>query len=79
MSRPLRIIAGGIHHETNSFTPLPTSYRDFDVSRDLKRYADDTGALAPLDALDLVPTFVANAQPGGLVQRDAYERLRPSY
>ncbi len=76
MSRPFRIIAGGIHHETNSFTPLTTSYRDFEVSRDLERYSDDTGALSPFDAIDLVPTFVANAQPGGLVQRDAYERLK---
>jgi microcystin degradation protein MlrC len=76
MSQPLRIIAGGIHHETNSFTPLRTSYGDFEIDRGPERYADDDGALAPFDAIDLVPTFVANAPPGGLVRRDAYERLK---
>lgn len=76
MPRPLRIIAGGIMHETNSFTPVATTYEHFTFSRGLERYADDAGALAPLDAIDLVPTFVASALPGGLVERAAYERLR---
>ncbi|HET9224313.1 MAG TPA: M81 family metallopeptidase [Roseiflexaceae bacterium] len=76
MSQRLRIITGGIHHETNSFTPLPTSYDDFEIDRGLERYADDAGALAPLDTIELVPTFVAGAFPGGLVQRGAYERLK---
>jgi microcystin degradation protein MlrC len=76
MPRPLRIVTGGIHHETNSFTPLPTTYGDFEIDRGLERYADDAGALAPLDTLDLVTTFVAGALPGGLVQRVAYERLK---
>src|SRR5262245_42491459 len=76
MSRRLRISTGGIHHETNSFTPLPTNYGDFELSRSLDRYADDAGTMAWLDAIALVPTFVADAQPGGLVQRDTYERLK---
>jgi microcystin degradation protein MlrC len=76
MDRPLRIITGGIMHETNSFTPLPTAYDDFVISRDLERYADDSGQLAPLDTIDLIPTLVASAQPGGIVQRAAYERLK---
>ena len=71
MSQPPRIIAGGIHHETNSFTPLPTTYDDFSINRGLERYADDAGVLAPLDTIALVPTFVANALPGGLVQRSS--------
>jgi microcystin degradation protein MlrC len=75
-SRPIRIITGGIHHETNSFSPHPTTLDDFVLDRGVERYADDTGALEPLDRIDLVPTFVAGAQPGGLVQRAAYERLK---
>ena len=76
MDRLLRVVAGGIHHESNSFTPLPTRYADFSFNRGVDRYADDAGILAPFDAIDLVPTFVANAQPGGLVQRETYERLK---
>ncbi len=76
MARPLRILAGGIMHETNSFTPIPTTYADFIFSRGLERYADSAGALAPLDAVELVPTFVASALPGGLVERASYERLK---
>ena len=76
MDQLLRVVAGGIHHESNSFTPLPTSYTDFRFDRGADRYADDAGMLAPFDALDLVPTFVASAGPGGLVQRATYERLK---
>ncbi|HMP42766.1 MAG TPA: M81 family metallopeptidase, partial [Roseiflexaceae bacterium] len=76
MPQPIRIITGGIHHETNSFTPIPTVYADFVLDRSIERYHDDTGILAPLDSIDLVATVVANAQPGGLVQRTAYQRLK---
>lgn len=76
MQRILRIIAGGVHHETNSFTPVPTRYDDFSIDRGIDRYRDDDDLLAPLDAIDLAPTFVAGAQPGGLVERSAYERLK---
>ncbi|MEN9938394.1 MAG: hypothetical protein RLZZ387_4973 [Chloroflexota bacterium] len=76
MARPLRIIAGGIMHETNSFTPVATTYEHFTFSRGLDRYRDDAGTLAPLDSIDLVPTFVASALPGGPVERATYERLR---
>ena len=76
MAQRIRIVTGGILHETNSFTPLPTSYADFVHSRDRTRYADESGVLAPLDTLDLVPTLVASAGPGGIVERDAYEQLK---
>ncbi len=76
MAQPIRIVIGGILHETNSFTPLPTRYADFELSRDLGRYADEAGSMAPLNTLDLVATLVASAGPGGIVQRSAYEQLK---
>lgn len=76
MSRPLRIITGGIHHETNGFTPLPTTYNNFEIVRGLERYTDENVRMTNLHTLDLVPTFVASASPGGLVQREAYEQLK---
>jgi microcystin degradation protein MlrC len=76
MARPIRIVAGGIVHETNSFTPVPTRYEDFRLERGVDRYRDDAGGSAQLDGIEVVPTFVAGAGPGGLVQRAAYERLK---
>jgi len=76
MSRPLRIVATGISHETNTFTPLPTGFDDFVVSRDPKRYAPDPSEAEQLSGVEVVPNLLARAQPGGLVLRDAYERLK---
>ncbi len=76
MSEQLRIIVGGIMHETNSFTPLPTTYERFAIYRGNDRYVDRDGALAPFDTIDLVTTFVADARPGGLVERKTFERLK---
>lgn len=76
MSRPLRIITGGIQHETNSFTPLPTTVSDIAIVRGLERYTDEHVISTPPDSLDLVPRFVASAFPGGLVQSAAYQQLK---
>jgi microcystin degradation protein MlrC len=79
MIQPLRILAGGIMHETNSFSPILTSYQDFLLNRERARYADEAGTLAPFDGahgIELVPAFVASAQPGGLVRRETYEQLK---
>lgn len=51
MAKPLRIIAGGIMHETNSFTSVATTYDRFTFSRGLDRYTDADGTLAPLDSI----------------------------
>lgn len=76
MARPLRVVAAGILHESNSFSPLPTVFDDFTISRSPERYAPDPGAADALPPLELLPAIVARAQPGGLVQLSAYERLK---
>jgi microcystin degradation protein MlrC len=76
MAGRFRIIAGGIHHETNSFSPLPTTIADFSLDRGTERYEDEHGRLAPFDQIDLIPTFVANAQPGGAVEQQTYQQLK---
>ncbi len=86
---PLRIYVAGLSHETNSFSPLPTSLRNFE-SDVCYRPGGDAGRTAALafpgygDAI-----AVANArgftvvegpcfwtQPSGPVTRALYERLR---
>jgi len=78
----MRIMVGSVGHESNTFTPLPTRWEDFSVS-----YGDDIlsrpgrGSLAGIvDTLrsrgvDMVPTIAAHAMPGGVVEREAFERF----
>lgn len=88
MKRP-RIAIAGFQHETNTFAPIPTLYRDFErggawpalcQGQDLL----DTlpGLNLPLggfidegDDFDLVPTLWTFAEPGGYVADDAFERI----
>jgi microcystin degradation protein MlrC len=68
----MRLALGGILHETNTFSTVPTTYADF-------RRADGDDILESLpsyrDALDIVPIFVAHATPSGRVTREAFDRL----
>lgn len=61
MSQLLRIVIGGIQHETSSFTPLPTTHTDFVIVRGVARYTDENVILTSFDRLELIPTFVASA------------------
>jgi microcystin degradation protein MlrC len=88
-STALRIYIAGLSHETNSFSPLPTSLRNFE-SDVCYRPGDDTGRAAALafpgygDAVAVAreqgftviegPCFCT--QPSGPVPRVLYERLR---
>jgi len=81
----MKILVASIGHESNTFSPLPTRWADFTVRRGdalLDTAALGDNALAGIvDTLrgagvELVPAIHAAALPGGLVQRDAYDRLR---
>jgi microcystin degradation protein MlrC len=80
----MRVLIGAVGHESNTFTPFPTTMADFFV-----RYGDDVlqfpvgrssigGIVSVLEAHDveLVPTVFAGAMPGGVVERSAYETFR---
>lgn len=83
-----RIGVGGIAHETNTFSPLPTTLDDFArrsylLGEDLVRRNHGArnvlgGAIAEADARGalLLPTPFASAMPGGTVQRAAWDALR---
>jgi len=79
----MRIIVGSIMHESNTFTPFPTTLEEFHP-----RYGADIldmpgrGSLGGIVSLlqgqgaELIPTLSAHALPGGMVARRAYEAMR---
>lgn len=80
----MRIAVGGIMHESNTFNHRPTPLEAFRVQRgdELLRWWRDTphelgGFIAGADSFgyELFPTLMAQATPGGMVTRAAFERL----
>lgn len=72
---PMRIAVGGIAHETNTFSTVPTAYDDF-----LRTEGADLIAGPGWDTIrgadvELVPLFAAHAPPSGRVRRKAFDRL----
>ena len=70
----LRIAVGGIGHETNTFSTLATKLSDFRTVRG-QSLLETVGVRVPSD-VEVLPTLWAWAMPGGLVERDAYLRLK---
>ncbi len=85
---PPRIAIGGIWHETNTFSPVPTglaAFRDRSLLTGDAILAQGAGtagvlggvlAAAATAGADLVPTLFAAAMPGGLVTAEAHQTLR---
>jgi microcystin degradation protein MlrC len=88
MLSPMRVLVGGISHESNTFSNLLTGLRQFEASRiaegdDIPRLYADTntsvgGFLRAAPALGVEPVFtlVAGANPSGPVLRATYERFK---
>jgi microcystin degradation protein MlrC len=83
----VKIFAGGISVETNTFSPIVTGLQDFQVQRGVDassghvRYptldlSESWGKQAREGGDDFVFSLNAWAQPGGLTVRTAYEALR---
>lgn len=85
----LRVFVGSLSHETNSFSPLPTSLRAFQA--DILHHAGDEATLAQAmtfpaygDAVELgearghevIAGLCAWTQPSGALPRPVYDRLR---
>lgn len=80
----MRVVVGGISHETNTFSVVPTRWEDFTVSLGDTIHQEFAGTHTPvggfLDAARdkgwlAIPTVMASAVPGGTVTADAAERL----
>ena len=86
-----RIAVGGFQHETNTFSPVPATFADFeapDAWPGLTRGAGMFEAVAGINLPaagfvqearslhhELVPLAWCSAQPSGRVTRDAFERI----
>ncbi|MEA1652771.1 M81 family metallopeptidase [Nitrospirillum sp. BR 11164] len=86
---PLTVFVAGLVHETNSFSPLPTSMRSF--TNDLRHLGGDPATLARARVLPaygdlftvaerhgdrVIDGPTAGAQPSGPAPRGVYEALR---
>ncbi len=83
----MRVFAGGIETETNTFSPMPTGLADFEVIRaaDLDETMDLGGFGGPFNIFrrrcqergwDYIFSLYAFAQPAGTTVRWVYESLR---
>ena len=81
----MKVFAGGIITETNTFSPVPTGFDDYIFGQGdavmetapaecqiLSRLGQCTG----LAGWTFCPSFIAVAEPGGITTRLAYEKLR---
>jgi microcystin degradation protein MlrC len=87
-ARP-RIAIAGFQHETNTFSPLPAQFEDFEKadgwpgltrgSRVLQTFAPLNipigGAINAAAETDLVPVLWASAEPSGYVADEAFETI----
>ncbi|MCY4020250.1 MAG: M81 family metallopeptidase [Chloroflexi bacterium] len=83
----MKVFAGGIETETNTFSPMPTGMADFEVIRaaDLDETMDLGGFGGPFNIFrrrcqergwDYIFSLYAFAQPAGTTVRSVYESLR---
>jgi microcystin degradation protein MlrC len=85
--RPLRVAIGGISHETNTFSPEPTTLDAFrrrsflagdallKQSRGVRNALGGIVDEAAASGLTLAPTLFASATPAGRVTRAAFDHL----
>ncbi|MCE2473014.1 MAG: M81 family metallopeptidase [Anaerolineae bacterium] len=83
----MKVFAGGISTETNTFSPMPTGLADFDIARaaDLDESGQMGGFGGPFNIFrrrcqergwDYHFSLYASAQPAGTTVRGVYESLR---
>ncbi|MDE0461403.1 MAG: M81 family metallopeptidase, partial [Caldilineaceae bacterium] len=72
----MKVFAGGVSTETNTFSPMPTGMRDYtiirpddDVEKGTKPAFDQFQAETEARGWDYVFGMSANAQPAGLTTR----------
>ncbi len=88
-SRPTpRVAVGGFQHETNTFAPMPTRWQDFEHPGAWPAYTEGaplfelsglnipfSGFIDAAEGWDLVPLLWAGAEPGGIIERAAFDHI----
>ena len=72
----MRVAIGGFGHETNTFSPLRTGYDDFRFVRGTAILDERLGQPWQAEGVELFPTLVASAMPGGLVRKATYMQIK---
>lgn len=84
-----RVAIGGFQHETNTFSPLPTLWPEFEVARAWPGYTEGAaifstfaglnlgiaGFIAEARSWDLVPLLWCEAAPSGTVEQATFDRI----
>jgi len=75
--RPLRILTGGISHESNTFNPILTTADYFNIKRGNDVLEEEEWVDFLLEAgVEVIPTLHASANPFGVVESETYESFK---
>ena len=72
----MRIIVGGISHETNTFSTLKTGLDDFYIRHGEEIIQGELWSNYLREGIEFVPTLTAGASPHGLVEKTTYIKLK---
>lgn len=74
---PVRILTGGIRHESNTFISIRTTEDDFTILRGETALEDALwAAYLRQENVEVVPTVHANASPYGVVEQETYDGFK---
>src|SRR5690554_4736887 len=80
----MKLIVGGMWHETNTFASNKTRFEDFDIQKrnliiekatDTKTEIGGMIKKAEKIGVELIPTFHAKCIPSGTVTKEAFEKI----
>ncbi len=75
--RPLRILTAGISHESNTFNPILTTAKYFNIKRGKNVLVEEEWVAYLVEAgVEVIPTLHANANPFGVVESETYESFK---
>ncbi len=74
---PIRILTGGIRHESNTFVPILTTENEFSIERGMDALQGEDWAQYLQEAqVEIIPTLHVNASPFGVVAQSTYEAFK---
>ena len=76
-AKTVRILTGGISHESNTFNPILTTEDFFTIRRSEEAVKEEEWAkFLKESGVEIIPTLHANANPFGVVERHTYETFK---
>ena len=72
----MRIVIGGISHESNTFNPVHTGIDSFKIMDGRNLLRDEAARFLIDMGIEVVPTIYATAFPSGIVERGTYLKLK---